>query len=155
MTKLHLKLITPERTVLDEEVASLTCPTESGEITILPNHTPLVATLTSGELIAKSSSDKNAEPHFVHVAGGFIEIRPNNEIVILADGAEHHFEIDIARAEEAKKEAEAIMKNQSMANEEYALAAWNLRKNLSRLHIARKHSHRRKAGITSEGVLEK
>ena len=150
MLKLHLKLITPERTVLDEEVVSLTCPTETGEITILPNHTPLVATLTSGELVAKNGG----EPHFVHVAGGFIEIRPNNEIIILADGAEHFYEIDVVRAEEAKKQAEEIMKSQSMANEEYVLAAWILRKSLSRIKIARKHSHRRKVGITSEGVLE-
>ncbi len=153
MAKLHLKLITPERTILDEEVVSLTCATESGEITILPNHAPLVATLTSGELVAKSGGEKGNEPHFVHVAGGFIEIRPNNEVVILADGAEHFFEIDVARAEEAKKQAEEIMKNQSMANEEYVMAAWILRKSLSRINIARKHSHRRKAGITSEGVL--
>lgn len=150
MSKLHLKLITPERTVLDEEVVSLTCPTETGEITILSNHTPLVATLTSGELVARNGG----EPHFVHVAGGFIEIRPNNEIIILADGAEHFYEIDVTRAEEAKKQAEEIMKSQSMANEEYVLAAWVLRKSLSRINIARKHSHRRKAGITSEGVLE-
>ncbi len=153
MAKLHLKLITPERTILDQEVVSLTCQTESGEITILPNHAPLVATLTSGELVAKSVTEKGSEPHFVHVAGGFIEIRPNNEVVILADGAEHYFEIDVARAEEAKKQAEEIMKNQSMANEEYVMAAWILRKSLSRINIARKHSHRRKAGITSEGVL--
>lgn len=153
MAKLHLKLITPERTILDQEVVSLTCQTESGEITILPNHAPLVATLTSGELVAKSVTAKGSETHFIHVAGGFIEIRPNNEVVILADGAEHYFEIDVARAEEAKKQAEEIMKNQSMANEEYVMAAWILRKNLSRINIARKHSHRRKAGITSEGVL--
>ncbi len=133
MSKLHLKLITPERTVLDEEVVSLTCPTETGEITILSNHTPLVATLTSGELVARNGG----EPHFVHVAGGFIEIRPNNEIIILADGAEHFYEIDVTRAEEAKKQAEEIMKSQSMANEEYVLAAWVLRKSLSRINIAR------------------
>lgn len=151
MAKLHLKLITPERTLLDEEVVSLTCATEDGEITILPNHTPLVATLTSGELVAKNGG----EPHFVHVAGGFIEVRPNNEIIILADGAEHFYEIDIARAEEAKKQAEEILKSQSQANEEYAIASWVLRKSLSRINIARKHSHRRKTGITSEGVLEK
>lgn len=147
---MHLKLITPERTILDEEVVSLTCATETGEITILPNHTPLVATLTSGELVAKNGT----EPHYVHVAGGFIEVRPNNEIIILADGAEHFYEIDVVRAEEAKKQAEEIMKSQAMANEEYATAAWVLRKSLSRINIARKHSHRRKAGITSEGVLE-
>ncbi len=151
MNTLHLQLITPERTILNEEVVSLTCPTEDGEITILPMHTPLVATLTSGELIANNGK----ESYYIHVAGGFLEVRPNNQIIILADGAEHYFEIDIERAELAKKEAEEILKAQTQAHEEYALAAWNLRKNLSRINIARKHSHRGKAGITSSGVLKK
>ena len=149
MAKLSIQLITPERTVLTETVSSLTCPTTEGQITILPGHAPLVATLETGELVAKNGG----EDHFIHVAGGFIEIRNNNEIIILADSAEHHFEIDLARAEEAKQEAEKILKSEHLANEEYITAAWALRKNLSRINIARKHSHRR-TRITSEGVLE-
>lgn len=149
MPKLRLQLITPERTVVAEEVMSLTCPTTDGQITILPGHTPLVANLESGELIAKNGG----EAHFIHVAGGFLEIRTNNEVVILADAAEHHFEIDIARAEEAKKQAQEILDKQHLANEEYATAAWLLRKNLARINIARKHAHRRTRSITSEGVL--
>lgn len=150
MAKLRLQLITPERTVVSEEVRSLSCPTTEGQITILPGHTPLVATLESGELIARNGGDD----HYIHVAGGFLEIRRDNEIVILADAAEHHFEIDIARAEEAKKQAQEVLDKQHLANEEYATAAWLLRKNLSRLNIARKHSHRRTRGITSEGVFK-
>lgn len=150
MAKLRLQLITPERTVVSEEVRSLSCPTTEGQITILPGHAPLVATLESGELIARNGGDD----HYIHVAGGFLEIRRDNEIVILADAAEHHFEIDIARAEEAKKQAQEVLDKQHLANEEYATAAWLLRKNLSRLNIARKHSHRRTRGITGEGVFK-
>lgn len=149
MAKLRLQLITPERTVVSEEVRSLSCPTTEGQITILPGHAPLVATLESGELIAKNGGDD----HYIHVAGGFLEVRRDNEIVILADAAEHHFEIDIARAEEAKKAAQEVLEKQHLANEEYATAAWLLRKNLSRINIARKHAHRRSRSITSEGVL--
>lgn len=148
MAKLRLKLITPERTVLSEEVRSLTCPTEDGQITILPGHAPLVANLVSGEFIAKGEGPER----YLHVAGGVIEVRKNNEIVILADAAEHHFEIDIARAEEAKKQAEALLKEQHLADEEYATAAWLLQKNLSRINIARKRaSHRTR--VTSEDSL--
>ncbi len=150
MAKLRLQLITPERTVVSEEVRSLSCPTTEGQITILPGHAPLVATLESGELIARNGGDD----HYIHVAGGFLEIRRDNEIVILADAAEHHFEIDIARAEEAKRQAQEVLDKQHLANEEYATAAWLLRKNLSRLNIARKHSHRRTRVITSEGVFK-
>jgi F-type H+-transporting ATPase subunit epsilon len=56
MTKLQLQLVTPERTVLTEEVASLICPTTEGQITILPGHVPIIATLVSGELIAKNGT---------------------------------------------------------------------------------------------------
>jgi F-type H+-transporting ATPase subunit epsilon len=149
MAKLQLQLVTPERTVLSEEVDSLTCPTTEGLITILPGHAPLVATLTSGEFSAKSKENN----HFIHVAGGFVEVRPNNEIIILADGAEHSYEIDIERAEQAKKDAEELLKQQTVASEEYATTAWMLQKNLNRIKIARKHSHSR-SGITHEGVFK-
>ncbi len=148
MQKLQLQLVTPERTLLSEEVDSLTCPTTEGLITILPGHAPLVATLTSGELSAKNQQSS----HSIHVAGGFVEVRPGNEIVVLADGAEHSYEIDIERAEQAKKEAEQLMKEENLASEEYATAAWMLQKNLNRIKIARKHSHQR-TGITHEGVF--
>jgi F0F1-type ATP synthase epsilon subunit len=87
------------------------------------------------------------------VAGGFIQVQNGGkEIVILADAAEHFYEIDIARAEEAKVQAEKTLQEQTLSDEEYALAAAVLQKSLSRINIARKHSHRR-TRITSEGVL--
>ncbi|MDQ3018648.1 MAG: ATP synthase F1 subunit epsilon [bacterium] len=149
MAILKIQLVTPERTVLSEEVSSLTCPTTDGYITILPNHAPLIATLISGELSAKNGS----EEHFIHVAGGFVQVQANNEVILLADGAEHFYEIDVARAEEAKKEAEKTLAEQTLFSEEYALAAAVLQKSLSRIKIARKHAHRR-TGITHEGVFD-
>ena len=149
MSKLHIQLVTPERTVLTEEVSSLVCPTTEGQITILPGHVPIIATLISGELIAKSGE----EEHNIHVAGGFVQVQNGGkEIIILADGAEHHYEIDIERAEEAKAQAEKTLREQTLSDEEYAMAAAVLQKSLSRINIARKHSHRR-TRITSEGVL--
>ena len=154
MAKLQLQLVTPERTVLTEEVASLICPTTEGQITILPGHVPLIATLVSGELVAKNES---GIWHNIHVAGGFIQVQNGanrvSEIIILADAAEHFYEIDISRAEEAKAQAEKTLQEQSSSNEEYAIAAINLQRNLSRINIARKHAHRR-TRITSEGVLK-
>lgn len=151
MSKLQLQLVTPERTVLTEEVVSLVCPTTEGQITILPGHVPIIATLISGELVAKSGT---GEDHNIHVAGGFIQVQNGGkQIVILADAAEHYYEIDIARAEEAKIEAEKTLKEQTASNEEYAIAAIMLQRNLSRINIARKHAHRR-TRITSEGVLK-
>lgn len=150
MAKLHLQLVTPERTVLTEELASLICPTTDGQITILPGHAPLISTLVSGELIAKNGG----EDHNIHVAGGFVQVNENNQVIILADAAEHFYEIDIARAEEAKAEAEKALAEQTMSDEEYAFTAALIQKNLSRINIARKHANRN-TRITSEGVLKK
>ena len=154
MVKIRLQLVTPERTVLSEEVSSLVCPTTEGQITILPGHVGLISTLVSGELIAKNDIKENSSDYNIHVAGGFVQVQPGGkEIIILADSAEHFYEIDIARAEEAKALAEKTLQEQSLSNEEYALTAYILQKNLSRINIARKHSHRRKAGIANQGVF--
>ena len=150
MNKLQLQLVTPERTVLTEEVASLICPTTEGQITILPGHVPIIATLVSGELVAQNGG----ESHNIHVAGGFVQVQnEGKEIIVLADAAEHFYEIDIARAEEAKDQAEKTLSEQTLSDEEYAIAAVNLQRSLSRINIARKHAHRR-TRITSEGVLK-
>jgi F-type H+-transporting ATPase subunit epsilon len=149
MAKIHLQLVTPERTLMTQEIDSLVCPTSEGQITILPGHVPLISTLVSGELVAKTSDSESN----IHVAGGFVQVQDGGkEIVVLADTAEHFYEIDIARAEEAKEEAEKTLLEQNLSDEEYAFAATALQKNLSRIRIARKHSHR-KTGITSEGVF--
>jgi F-type H+-transporting ATPase subunit epsilon len=139
MPKLSFQLVTPERTVLDQELDSLTCPTTMGQITILPGHIPLVATLVEGELVAKNGKNES----FIHVDGGFIEVRPNSNVVALADSAEHHYEIDIQKAEEAVARAKHEMEKKKMSAEDYAVISSILNKNQGRLKVARKHSHQR------------
>jgi len=150
MSQISLKLVTPERTILQESYDSISCPTTLGQITILPSHVPLVATLVAGELVARTGqTEKN-----LHVAGGFVEVRPDNQVVILADAAEHFFEIDEARAEAAKRKAENILKSNVQSDEEFAQAAAMLERSLARIQIARKHSHRRTSPITGEGTFK-
>lgn len=153
MAKLQLQLVTPERTVLAEELDSLTCQTTNGEITILPGHTPLIAPLVSGELIGRTGMSGTDGERNVHVAGGFVQVKESGEVIILADTAERFFEIDIERAEQAKAEAEQMLKEQTLSDEEYAFTMALIQKNTTRLHIARKHAHRN-TRITSEGVLK-
>jgi F-type H+-transporting ATPase subunit epsilon len=137
MPKLKFQIVTPERTVLQEEVDSLTCPTQMGQITILPNHIPLIASLQAGELVARVDS----RVEHIAVSGGFVEIRPGNEIVILADTAEMAEEIDPARAEEAKQRAEAAMKEETVrSSEEYATIVAAVERNKVRLKVARRKS---------------
>lgn len=146
--KLKLNLVTPERTVISEEADSITCPTGEGYITILPGHADLISTIVSGELTVKNGGVE----HFLHVSGGFVHVSGDNEIRVLSDAAEHHAEIDITRAEEARKLAEQQLNEQILSDEEYAATTAILRKNLSRIKIARKHAHRR-TRITGEGVF--
>src|SRR3989344_6630783 len=148
MTSISFQLVTPERTVLSKELVSLSCPTTLGQITILPDHAALVATLVPGELHAKTQNDE----FFINVTGGFVEVKKGSEVVVLADAAEHHYEIDAERAEEAKKRAEEALRQVSVSDEEYAKVAAAMERNLSRIKIARKHAHK-KTPITGEGVF--
>ncbi len=148
MNKLHFQLVTPEKTVLSEELASLSCPTTLGQITILPGHIPLVATLVPGELVAKTATAEN----LIHITGGFVEVRKNSEVIVLADGAEHYFEIDEDRAKQAVGRAQQAMKETKASSQEYAKVATQLERSLSRLKVARKHSHK-KNPLAGQGTL--
>ena len=107
MATLKFKIATPEKVVYEKDsVAQVTIPTMNGEITILPNHIPLVSVVKAGELRVR---DHEGE-HLMAVAGGFLEVRGNNEIVILADNAERAQDIDIAKAEAAHHRADELMK---------------------------------------------
>ncbi len=139
MNTLNFQLVTPERTVLSQELASLSCPTTMGEITILPNHVPLVAQLQAGEIHAKSGT----EDFFMFVSGGFVEIQAGNKVVVLADAAEHHYEIDELRAKEAAERAQKELSEKQVGSQEYAAVSAALERSLGRMNIARKHAKRR------------
>ncbi|MFA6285345.1 MAG: F0F1 ATP synthase subunit epsilon [Parcubacteria group bacterium] len=137
--KIKFKIVTPEKTVFEEEIDQVTLPTQEGEITVLPNHIPLISVLSPGELVIK----KDNEEIDMAVSGGMIEVR-NNEIVILADTAERAEEIDLKRAEEARARAEKLKDEKIRIDEtEFAIAAAIFEKNLARIKVARKHLTRR------------
>lgn len=137
--KIKFKIVTPERTVYESEINQLTLPTAEGEITVLPNHIPLISVLAPGELAAK----KGSEEIVMAISDGMVEVR-KNEITILADTAERAEEIDLKRAEEARARAEKLKEEKVQMDEtEYATAAAILEKNLARIKVARKHLTRR------------
>lgn len=138
MKMIRLKIVTPEKLVLEEEAYSVTLPGAAGEVTILPDHVPYVGMIRAGEIYFRRTP--SAEPEPFATAGGFVEFH-GNTLSILADTAERPEEIDIARAEEAKARAEAVMKERiSMDEAEYARVAAALEKELARLKVARKHA---------------
>lgn len=130
--KLQLEIITPLKSVLKEEVDQITLPTETGEITILPNHVDLVSKIKTGEMIIK----RNSKPTFFAITGGFLEVS-NNNVTILADYAVRAEDIEIAKAKEAQERAKEKLR-QKVSGREFAQAESDLRKSLAELHVAKR-----------------
>ncbi|MFH1583103.1 MAG: F0F1 ATP synthase subunit epsilon [Candidatus Falkowbacteria bacterium] len=98
---IKFEIVTPERVVLKEEIMQITVPTKTGEITVLPNHIPLVSSLMPGVVHIKK---KGGQEEIMSISGGFLEVL-KNKVVILADTAERAEELDLTQAEEAYKRA--------------------------------------------------
>jgi|ERR1700719_4616475 len=103
----ELIIVTPQRQLLREKVASVQLPGASGELGILPGHAPLITELGNGELGYKASG---GEPVVLAVLSGFAEVLPDR-VTVLAETAERPEEIDVARAKEALARAEARLKS--------------------------------------------
>lgn len=135
MDLINFEIITPERVVLKEKIRQITVPTKQGEITVLPHHIPLIATLQAG--VIEIINDKG-ERDVMSVAGGFIEVL-KDKVVILADKAERAAELDLKRAEEAYQRAEAAMKGeQRFDRETFATISGEMAKELARTKAAKK-----------------
>lgn len=139
MDNFRLEIVTAERLCFSEDIISLVVPGAEGELGILPHHAPLMTMIQAGELVIKRPSGK--EEIYWAITGGFLEVRPE-KVIILADACEMAEEIDIARAEEAKKRAEESIKNRVG---DHALAEASLRRSLARLRVAEHRRRRNKA----------
>ncbi|MEX2028459.1 MAG: ATP synthase F1 subunit epsilon [Candidatus Curtissbacteria bacterium] len=134
---IQLQIITPEKTVFAGEVDQVTLPTQNGQITILPNHTALITTVTPGELVFKTHQKES----LLAAGFGFAEIGPKN-VKILVDLAAPEEELEEKKIEEAKKAAEeALERKHMLSEEEYATAAGNLAKALAQLKIKHRRRH--------------
>ncbi|MBU0596740.1 F0F1 ATP synthase subunit epsilon [Patescibacteria group bacterium] len=132
---IKFKIVTPEGSVYEDEILQCTIPTQDGEITVLPNHIPLVSILKIGEIKFR---DKDGE-HAIALAGGFLEVRGGNELIILADNAERAEEIDIERAEEARKHAEELLKKADQtADIDFARIQAAMERELNRIRVGKR-----------------
>lgn len=132
---LHFELVTPERIVFKTDADRITLPTTEGEITVLPNHVPLVARLVAGvaTLVVGGVEED------VAVSGGFIEVGEGNAVRVLADTAERGTELDVSAIEAAKQRAEEVMKNTARSDDNaYAAAAAALERELAREKVFRR-----------------
>jgi len=128
---IQFEIVTPERLVLRQEILQITVPTTTGEITILPDHIPLVSILEPGVIEIKLAD--NTREIIMSVSGGFIEVM-KDKIVILADTAERADELDEERIKAAHKRAEDIKKNAKAIDDvQFADVTAHIEKELARL----------------------
>lgn len=138
MAELKLKIVTPERVVLESTATSVTAMTENGEITVLPNHIPLATLLRAGEMRIMQGREEVA----LAVSTGMLQVRPGNEVVILADTAERSDELELAQIEEARQRAEETLKKVRNGDDvAFADAAAHLERELARQKVALKKKH--------------
>jgi F-type H+-transporting ATPase subunit epsilon len=129
-TKIQLQIVSADRALVNETVDEVEIPGWDGYFGVLPGHTPLLAVLHVGELWYRQGQEK----HYLLIAFGFAEVQPGR-VTILAQGAEKAEEIDLARAEQAKKRAEERVSRPTLdMDAERARIA--LLKSLIRLQVA-------------------
>ncbi|MBT5808265.1 ATP synthase F1 subunit epsilon [Candidatus Uhrbacteria bacterium] len=148
MSKISLNIVTPERVVYEDEVDSVSVMTEMGEVTVLPNHVPLVANLRAGEL----RLTKDNEEHFLVSSTGFLQVRPGNQVVILADSAERADELDLAAIEEARERARKLLEEKrGVDSVAFANASAMMERELARHRVASKRRKYRDVGGSKLG----
>ncbi len=136
MASVRLDIVTAERVVYSEEVDIIVAPGVEGQLGILPHHAPLMTMLQPGELLVR----KDGEESSMAITGGFLEVRPDR-VIILADAAERAEEIDLARAEEAKRRAQERLTHLT-PEVDLARAEAALRRSLARLKVGEKRRRR-------------
>jgi F-type H+-transporting ATPase subunit epsilon len=103
---IKLEIVTPERLVFDETVDGVTLPGSEGELGVLPNHAPLVSTLGVGELKIRSGGSED----WFAIVGGFVQVLPD-KVVVMAETADLSSEIDLEKAQAARRDAEQALES--------------------------------------------
>ena len=108
MATIHVDVVSAQQSIFSGEATFVALPGESGELGILPRHTPLITRIKPGAVRIVRAD--NGEEEFVFVAGGILEVQPGT-VTVLADTAVRGKDLDEARALEARQMAEEAMKN--------------------------------------------
>lgn len=135
---LHLAIITPDQTVFEGEVMSVTLPTANGEITVLPHHMPLITTVVPGPMIVREPSGE----HVFAVSRGVIEVQPNM-VNVLSDIADRADILEEEAAKNARRQAEKLMAEKRADAEAFADATALFERELARIRTVRRHRSRR------------
>jgi F-type H+-transporting ATPase subunit epsilon len=128
---LLLEIVTPERLAYSDEVDSVQVPGSEGELGILPHHAPLLSMLGVGELRIRKSG---GEESFA-IVGGFVQVRPD-KVVVMAETADMASEIDLERAQAARREAEKTLEAGFVEPADLAIARAALQRALLHIRVA-------------------
>jgi F-type H+-transporting ATPase subunit epsilon len=132
---LKLEIVTPEAKTYSEEVEMVTLPGSEGEMGIYPQHVPLLTQIVPGEVVAR----KAGRDYFLAVGEGFVEIT-GERVAIMTDMAIRAENIDEAKAEEARRRAEARLA-EHIDDEETAMVSAALSHSLAQLKVKRRQQH--------------
>jgi F-type H+-transporting ATPase subunit epsilon len=130
--KIHLEVVTPEKSVVSDEAQIVMAPGELGEFGVLSGHTPFMTSLKVGTV---RYEDAGGTERFIFVSGGFAEALPDR-VTILADSAERRKDIDIERAKSALQRAEDRLADTSDKNVDYTRARAALARAINRIRLA-------------------
>lgn len=120
---MKLRMVTPERVIMEGEVKSISAMTLAGQVMVLPNHIAMVSVLKPGEIIVRNGKDVRP----LVVSGGFMEVS-QNQVTILADTAEHVKDLDLERAMKAVELAKSLLQEKKYDLREYETLKANLDK---------------------------
>ena len=129
--KIKLRLVTPGRLLLDEEVDEVTAPGALGELGVLPHHISFLTLLEIGEMSYKEGGERR----YLAVSGGYAEVL-DDAMTVLADAAEYADEIDVERGRKAQERAEKRLEELERESKEFLAAEAALRRALVRLQVA-------------------
>ncbi len=132
---LLLEIVTPERLAYSDTVDAVVLPGSEGEMGVLPHHAPLLATLGIGELRIRKGGSEEA----FAIVGGFVQVRPD-KVVVMAETADMASEIDLEKAQEARREAERALESGYHEGADLSIARAQLQQALLRIRLAeRRH----------------
>ena len=132
---LLLEIVTPERLAYSDTVDAVVLPGSEGELGVLPHHAPLLTMLGVGELRIRKSG---AEESFA-IVGGFLQVRPDR-VVVMAETADMASEIDLEKAQQARRDAEQELESGFHEGADLSAARAALQQALLRIRVAeRRH----------------
>ena len=133
---LKLDIVTPEKLAYSDEVDAVVLPGSEGELGVLPHHAPLISTLGAGELRLR----KGAQEESFAIVGGFLQVLPDR-VVVMAENADMASDIDLERAQEARRKAEQALEGGFVEGADLAAARAALQVALLHIRVAERRQH--------------